>query len=229
VARIASVVLVIAESAGSLAELGAFASNDTIRQVLRVVIQDEYDKAESFVGYGPVQRVAKAKRQNLGVHPWRTRTGKLVIASTKPHYVQIKYFIENHVVVISNSMQFMDLFESRPFYVIYWIIYICRAVSPANLLKYVTFIEPDITQPELHRKLYCMIIAKWIGKESYSDKDYYCTKTDNDVFKYAFQRGTKDNKGVLRILAVYQAHESIEKIPPHVKKVAVDARKAKIS
>jgi hypothetical protein len=30
-ARIASVVLVIAESAGSLAELGAFASNDTIR------------------------------------------------------------------------------------------------------------------------------------------------------------------------------------------------------
>jgi hypothetical protein len=36
VARIAAVVLVIAESAGSVGELGAFASNNTIRQVLRV-------------------------------------------------------------------------------------------------------------------------------------------------------------------------------------------------
>jgi hypothetical protein len=33
VARIAAIVLVIAESAGSLAELGAFASNDTIKDV----------------------------------------------------------------------------------------------------------------------------------------------------------------------------------------------------
>jgi hypothetical protein len=76
VARIAAVVLVIAESAGSLAELGAFASNDTIRQVLRVVIQEEHEKAESFVRFGPILRISKAKRDNLGVYPWRLKNGK---------------------------------------------------------------------------------------------------------------------------------------------------------
>ncbi len=72
-----------------------------------------------------------------------------------------------------------------------------------------------------------MILAKWIGKEAYLDKDYYYTKTDNDVFEYAFQPEAKNNKAVLRKLAVYQAHESIEKIPPHVRKIAVDARRVK--
>jgi hypothetical protein len=96
-ARIASVVLVIAESTGSLAELGAFASNDTIKQVLRVVIQDEYERSETFIRYGPVQRVAKIKRENLGVYPWRTRNGRLVFASTRPRYTQIKRFIQRHI------------------------------------------------------------------------------------------------------------------------------------
>jgi len=49
VARIAAVVLVIAESPGSLAELGAFTANDTIRNALRVVIQQQHEIAESFV------------------------------------------------------------------------------------------------------------------------------------------------------------------------------------
>jgi hypothetical protein len=111
---------------------------------------------------------------------------------------------------------------------IYWIIYICRAISPANLLKYINLIEPDTDQSELHRKIYCMILAKWIGKEAYSDKDYYYTRTDIDVFKYAFQPGAKDNKPALRKLAVYQAHDSIEKIPLHIRQIVAAVRKASV-
>ena len=62
IARIAAVVLVIAESAGSLAELGAFTANDTIRQALRVVIPSHHETQESFVRYGPIQRL---KNENL--------------------------------------------------------------------------------------------------------------------------------------------------------------------
>jgi hypothetical protein len=71
IARIASVVLVIAESPGSLAELGAFTANETIRNALRVVIQQRHEVAESFVRYGPIQRIKNAKRANLAVYPWR--------------------------------------------------------------------------------------------------------------------------------------------------------------
>lgn len=59
IARLSSLVLVIAESAGSLAELGAFSTNETIRQSLRVILQTSYENSESFVRYGPVRRVEK--------------------------------------------------------------------------------------------------------------------------------------------------------------------------
>lgn len=227
-ARIAAVVLVIAESAGSLAELGAFASNDTIRQILKVVIQDEYAKAESFVRHGPVERISKAKRGNLGVYPWKTKDGKLVLRSTSPHYSHIKKFISDHIEEAPLSTQFTHLADSKLFYIAYWIIYICRAVSPANLLNYIILIEPDTNSSELNRKLYCMMLAKWIGKECYSGKDYYYTRTDIDVFDYSFKPEVNDKKVVRRKLAVYLAHNAVEKLPPHVRKVAADARKAPI-
>ncbi|NEU96474.1 retron St85 family effector protein [Bradyrhizobium uaiense] len=66
IARIAAVVLVIAESPGSLAELGAFTANDTIRNALRVVVQQQHDTAESFVRFGPIERIKRTRRANLG-------------------------------------------------------------------------------------------------------------------------------------------------------------------
>jgi hypothetical protein len=199
----------------------------TLTDVLRVVIQDEYEKAESFVRYGPIQRISKANRNNLGVYPWKMKDGKLVVASTKPHYSYIKQFISEHIEATSLRIQFTNLAEAKLFYLIYWVIYICKAISPANLLTYVKLTEPKVTKSELHRKLYCMILAKWIGKEAYNDKDYYFTRMDVDVFDYSFKPDATDKKPVRRKLAVYHAHELVEKLPPHVRKLAADARKAK--
>jgi hypothetical protein len=104
IARIAALVLVIAESAGSLAELGAFASNNTILKALRVMIKKTHDSGESFIRFGPVQRVRTsykhAKVGHVGVYPWRDHAnGKLVITSVKPHYTQIRKFISDHMAL----------------------------------------------------------------------------------------------------------------------------------
>jgi hypothetical protein len=126
IARIASVVLVIAESPGSLAELGAFTANDTIRNALRVVIQQQHEIAESFVRYGPIERIKNAKRANLAVYPWRIHAnGALNISSTKPHYKEIVKFLDEHVASVPASTIFTKLGEAEIFYVIYWIIHLC--------------------------------------------------------------------------------------------------------
>lgn len=54
IAKIASVVLVVSESAGALAELGAFASTAPIREALRVIISEDHEQEESFVRFGPI-------------------------------------------------------------------------------------------------------------------------------------------------------------------------------
>ncbi|MEI2733441.1 MAG: retron St85 family effector protein [Rhodoblastus sp.] len=47
IAQIASIILVIAESPGSLAELGAFASNHIMRSKLRIILKEQHANEES--------------------------------------------------------------------------------------------------------------------------------------------------------------------------------------
>ena len=157
VARIASVVLVIAESAGSFAELGAFTANETIQKSLRVVIQQRYDIAESFVRYGPIERVKKARRSNLAVYPWHTHNnGTLNVRSTAPHYRPIVSFLSDHFDAIPASTSYERLGEAQLFYVIYWLVHLCLAVSIPLLNHYVRLIVPGTPNEIIRNKLYCM-------------------------------------------------------------------------
>jgi len=57
------VVVVIPESAGSIAELGAFANNEKLRRKMVCVLRKEFRKDKSFINQGPVKLI---KRTNPG-------------------------------------------------------------------------------------------------------------------------------------------------------------------
>lgn len=225
IARIASVVIVIAESAGSLAELGAFSANETICTVLRVVIQQEHETAESFVRYGPVERVKNLNRSYLGVYPWRVRrTGNLVISTVKPHLREIKNFIGQHVSAIPVSTTYTQISKFSLFYFVYWVIHLCLAVEVKHLCSYVKLIIPDATDEEISNKIYCMKIAGWLERIAYSGKDYVYTKHDVDPFDYSFKPTVSDRDSVRRKIAVTMALRQAEALPKHVRSVAAAAR-----
>ena len=227
IARIASVVLVIAESPGSLAELGAFTANDTIRNALRVVIQQQHEIAESFVRYGPIERIKKAKRANLAVYPWRMHAnGTLNISSTKPHFKEIVKFLDEHVNSVPTSTIFTRLGEAEKFYIIYWIIHLCLAVSTTQLRSYVQLIIPDATEEFIKNKLYCMQLAGWIERRSYSNKDYLWALHDADPFDYEFKSGVTERVTIRRNLIVKTALRKAEPLPPHISSEATSARLA---
>jgi hypothetical protein len=225
IARIASVVLVIAESEGSLAELGAFSANETISTVLRVVIQEEHEKAESFVRYGPIQRVKNLSRSYLGVYPWRVRrTGNLVISTVQPHLREIKDFIAQHVSAIPVSTTYAQISKFRLFYFVYWVIYLCLAVEVKHLCSYVRLIVPDATDEEISNKVYCMKIAGWLERIAYSGKDYVYAKHDVDPLDYSFKPNVSNRDSVRRKIAVTTALRKAEAVPKHVRTVAAEAR-----
>lgn len=227
IARISAVVLVIAESPGSLAELGAFTANETIRSALRVVIQQQHEVAESFVRYGPIERIKNAKRANLAVYPWRVHAnGTLNLSSTKPHYAQIVKFLDEHVSSVPASTIFTKLGEAEIFYVIYWIIHLCLAVSTTQLRDYVRLILPSATDETIKNKLYCMQLAGWIERRSYSNKDYLWALHDTDPFEYEFKPGVSERVSVRRKLAVTAALRKAEPLPSHIRTEATAARLA---
>ena len=57
------VVVVIPESAGSFAELGAFANNDKLRGKMVCVLDKQYDKDKSFINQGPVKLLRRTNNK----------------------------------------------------------------------------------------------------------------------------------------------------------------------
>lgn len=227
IARIASVVLFIAESAGSLAELGSFTTNDTIRKALRVVLPSHHETAESFVRYGPVQRLKNEGRTNLGIYPWKMhQSGGLNVSSVKPHYKEIVKFINSHLEAVPKSYQFSKLSEDKLFYIIYWIVNQCLVITPSLLSQVVSSIEPSATAGDVRNKIYCMQIANWIKRESYSGDDYFYAVFDDDPFDYSYKAGVIETSAVRRKIQIQAELKKIISVPSYVTKVAAKARVA---
>jgi hypothetical protein len=230
IARIAAVVLVISESPGSLAELGAFATNETIRKSLRVLVQSTYERAESFVRFGPIERMMKDARENVGFYPWRTHAGgRLVARSVQPIQRDIEVFIREHVNAVPASVSWSHSEDSQSFFVIYWVVFLAFAISPTLLQECVQALVPGITIREIRNRLFCMQLAGWIGRKAHGARDYYFTLHDADVFEYAFTAGALDHDSGRRKVAVAAGFRAIEHLPRLILATANAARQGVVA
>jgi hypothetical protein len=128
---------------------------------------------------------------------------------------------------VSNSMSASKLDRTTIlFYVIYWITFLCLAARPTNLHKYVTSLFPDATDAEIRNKIYCMELAGWIKRLSYSGHDYFYTLYGTDPFDYRFKPEVGNRDTIRRRMTVTLALQKEQSIPKYIKKVATDVRGA---
>ena len=192
IAHLSSLVLVISESPGSLAELGAFASEEGIRESLRVIISEEHSSAESFVRYGPVRRIENIDRERVGVFPWRTNSKNGIIkASIDRHFTEMVRWINEHIDAIPETHYYRTIPESQIFYDIVWSLSIMEAAPPEPLYEAVRKIHPGLIDSKIKDYLYVLKTCRWVGQFSYSGRDYYYLPENRDPFEYAFQAGER--------------------------------------
>lgn len=58
-------IVLVPESPGSFAELGAFANNSDLRKKLICVVESKYKKDKSFISQGPIKLIKKANKKNI--------------------------------------------------------------------------------------------------------------------------------------------------------------------
>lgn len=194
IARIASIVLVISESPGSLAELGAFASEPIIRDALRIIISEEHNLAESFVRYGPIKRIENIDRGNIGIFPWRCHkySGQVIKNSVKPHFNEIIKFVKEKISGVHMSMLHGGLpRETAIFFDILWLVSLLEAPPPEPLYEAVRLIHPDASDAYIRNCLYTLRVCKWIDTFSYSNRDYFYLPVNHDPYEYAFKPGSR--------------------------------------
>jgi len=226
IARIASLVLVIPESPGSLAELGAFASNAIIRQALCVIVQERYASDESFIRLGPIEYIIQNQgRDFVGFYPWRIDSPRILSRSMSPHYNELVDFINVHLDRLPASVPFDRTHELQLFYLIYWIVNILVAISASVLKDCVSYLLPDAKPDDITNKIYSLMIAGWLKRYSYSRKDYYYATVDRDPFNYGYKPGIRERDSIRRKSDIRERMRAVEQVPPYVlSKAAGDRR-----
>ncbi|QEC57102.1 retron St85 family effector protein [Flavisolibacter ginsenosidimutans] len=59
------VILIVPESPGSFAELGAFANTESLRSKIICLVDEKYKKDKSFINQGPIKLVKKANKNSV--------------------------------------------------------------------------------------------------------------------------------------------------------------------
>ncbi|MBM3561543.1 MAG: hypothetical protein FJX48_00010 [Alphaproteobacteria bacterium] len=225
IAHIASVILVVAESPGSLAELGAFASNEHIRAKLRLILKERHANEESFIRFGPVERIKKDSDEFVGFYPWRTnRGGKLILRSASPHKKEMINFINGHLESAPKSELLVQSANARNMFSVYWIVFITFAINTRVLYKVVEAIGLGLTEKEIRNILYCLQLVGWIRMLPYSGKDYFYALIDRDPFDYSFKDGVAISDSSRRKADIALAISRTTPLPRHVKQTVAGSR-----
>lgn len=227
IARIASSVLVIVESPGSYAELGAFAMNATISKSLRVIVQTKFSETESFIRFGPIEKMKNDDDESVAFYPWEiNKNGGLVSKSVERHFREIKVFIADGIDSAPKSQLFDTDYDIKKFYIVYWALYHSYTSSLSVLLWAVNKILPDLTSQQLKQCLYCLRLVGWIDREMYSNKVFYFALSSTDPISYNFPKGAPGRDPFARQLAIRREFEAREKTPKHITDVVKARREA---
>lgn len=224
VAKIAAIILVITESPGSLAELGAFASYEPLKSNLRLIVDAKHETDKSFIRDGPIRRLQQRNTSRVGFFDWHHGTDGYLLPEVVKHEVDMSSFIFLHVKSVSASQSWADHKDLAPFSLLLWIIYVAQVISFELLLRCAKSIDENLQKNDIINKLYCLQLAKWIVRKTYSNKVYFYTTFDIDPLKYAYRTGAKDNDSARRKSIIGIEIEAAEKIPETVRDEAFAAR-----
>ncbi|KQX40004.1 hypothetical protein ASD04_04980 [Devosia sp. Root436] len=219
IALISASVMVITESAGSLAELGAFTANQVTRRHVAIISQTEFSQAESFVRYGPIERVKRDDEERVAFIPWRINgKGHVVKSSVAEHVSNIVSFINETVGKVPSEELYSNVPSLHKFFHVLWLLHNCNALSITQLQEYNSKIfGADLSINDTKNILYCMKFAGWVEKYDYLNKTYWYSLHSRDPFsKYRYKEGVGEVDTLRRKSDLAKEVKSELKHPAHV-------------
>jgi hypothetical protein len=189
IARVVGLILLFAESAGSLAELGAFAALDAVAPSLLAVLDDYYYDQESFIVQGPVRYLEKhhgdeaihvLDRQEIGIGEDGNLLG-LVEAN----------FIASMFPVVKRRLKarpkWTKFDPENSGHAILTIVGLCKefgALTQREIRAHlITF---GIAQPRFENWVYCAQLLGWLKKIRNGNHIFFVATEGESALDYGF-------------------------------------------
>lgn len=169
-ASVCSLIVIVLESVGALAELGAFSQQDELRKKLVVILPSEFQNDPSFVNLGLLRHIAESNDSSVKAYPWDINSpasisGEIVGDVIDDIDQELRKLKKTEVLKLSETSHVMVLICN--------LIGLFAALKESELLSYLDQLGVSILRDDLRRKLFLLEEFRLIRRERYSDSVFY--------------------------------------------------------
>ena len=185
IASMSGLVVIIPESAGSIAELGSFVMIEKIKKKLLIFIEAQYTNKQSFIWNG----IIKNFQQTFG--------RKVIKIQEDDKIADIQEDIQSHLIKIidtlegiNHSKNFQKCDETHQAFFIYEMIGTYGALMDEEIKECIKAVDLNNYVTDERRKNLLFILEKfgWINKNQRISKFYYIPKNKQEIGKTKFIR-----------------------------------------
>lgn len=211
-AGLSSVILLVVESPGSIAELGAFAVTPAINSRLIALIDEQHFEAESFIRLGPINRLENDTQRKVLVHDWHDVD---LSGRRSPAFAKLVPDVSNILADVRALLREQDREQvyrrGEPGHAMILICELCDlfgALSHQDISRYMSMADPGIANEKIDQYLFlldkCGILQiKAKGQGRY----YHCPEWTSHI-TFAFSDSRRVDRDRLRVDVVeyYKQH-----------------------
>jgi hypothetical protein len=194
-ASICSLVVIILESAGSLAELGAFSQLPDLSKKIIAIRSNTFNDATSFINFGILRHLTESDSSSVKSYPWDIENPTSITAEVINDVISD---IQDGLDQLTKSSKLKLTNGSHVVVLICEIIELFSALKENEIHEYLTLAGVFITKEELKRKLFLLEEFRLLKRAIYSDASFYMRSDEkHHRLRLALKEGA--NKDALRI------------------------------
>lgn len=172
-AGICSLVVVILESAGAIAELSAFSQLPELNRKIIAIKSRDFEaplKVNSFINLGILRFISESSPSAVRTYPWQVNYPQHITADL---VADIASDLQEELDKIPKSTTFEKTSNSHRLALICELLSLFTALKEGEILTYLVNLDVAIQKDELKRKLFLLERFQLIKKETYSDAVFY--------------------------------------------------------
>lgn len=172
IAALSAVIVVIVESAGSIAELGLFFANEHLRKKMIVVVHSGHHREESFIKFGLLDPLETASANSVLVYDLNTEKVEEI---KEDEVIDLLEEVCNISEKLDGSAQFSTLDHGHKLFLMFQIIDLFSILTSAEIEKYFGQIGIKLEKRELRAGLYILEKFQLLRCQKKSSQTFYFT------------------------------------------------------
>jgi hypothetical protein len=181
IAHISSLIVIVLESPGALAELGLFVKNKALKNKILVFVRQDHYEENSFIRLGPLRYLQDIKESSVCSYPWDSDN---LVGTISSSLKEMRDDILNALSSRSSEAFNIDN-EGHIAFVIYEIVKIFKALKFTEIEAYLQAVKIDISRDKLKRLIFLLGKFNLVSSSKRGHVDYYYVALDVVMVEFA--------------------------------------------